>query len=97
MTEKLTVARPSQFETQLLAYGDNSFNFSMQYKNLLSPCSGLVVSGYSKTQTEKSLETKLDKVRDRYKKLKMMYVVDASGEFRGTFKSLHLHLIILCF
>ena len=86
VTEKLTVARPSQFETQLLACGDNAFNFSLQLKNLLSPCSGLVVSGYSKTQTDKSLNTKLDKALIPYKKLKKMYVVDASGEFIGKCK-----------
>ncbi len=45
-----------------------------------------MVSGYSKTLTDKSLNTKLDKALEPYKKLKMMYVVDASGEFIGKCK-----------
>ena len=41
------------------------------------------MSGYSKTQFDKSLNTKIDQVLDPYKEIKMMYVVDESGEFEG--------------
>ena len=41
------------------------------------------MSGYSKTQFDKSLNIKIDQALDPYKELKMMYVVDESGEFEG--------------
>ena len=41
------------------------------------------MSGYSKTQFDKSLNTKIDQALDPYKELKRMYVVDESGEFEG--------------
>ena len=50
---------------------------SIIYSNFLSPCSGLVVSGFSKRDppdiTEKGF---LAKAIDSYKKFKKMYVVD---------------------
>ena len=50
---------------------------------LFRPCSGLVISGYSKTLTDKSLITKLAKAITPYKKFRKMYKVDTTGEFRG--------------
>ena len=50
---------------------------------LFSPCSGLVISGYSKTLTDTSLTTKLAKAIIPYKKFRKMYKVDTTGEFRG--------------
>ena len=48
-----------------------------------SPCSGLVMSGYSKTLTDKWLKTYFDKAIIPYKKFKNMYKVDETGEFKG--------------
>ena len=50
---------------------------------LFSPCSGLVVSGYSKTQTDKSLITNIAQAIEPYEKFKKMYIVDTTGEFEG--------------
>ena len=51
-----------------------------------SPCSGLVVSGYSKTKIDKSLKKKMSYYIDSYKKFKLMYTVDTTGEFKGKCK-----------
>ena len=52
-----------------------------------SPCSGLIVSGYSKSQQGEHIEklkTYLNQVIDPYKKFKKMYIVDNTTEdFRG--------------
>ena len=48
-----------------------------------SPCSGLVVSGYSKTLPDSSWKTYLAKTINPYKKFKKMYTVDTTGEFKG--------------
>ncbi len=50
--------------------------------NFFSPCSGIVISGYSKTSTDKSLITHLAKASIPYRKFKKMYEVD-SREFYG--------------
>ena len=50
---------------------------------LYSPCSGLVVSGYSKTQIDKSLNTYLAEVIEPYKNFKKMYIVDTTQQFKG--------------
>ena len=50
---------------------------------LFSPCSGLVVSGYSKTPTDESFKTNIAEVIEPYKKLKIMYKVDTTGDFKG--------------
>ena len=50
---------------------------------VFSPCSGIVISGYSKTLTDKSLLAHLTKAIIPYKKFKKMYKVDTTGEFRG--------------
>ena len=42
----------------------------------LSPCSGIVISGYSKTSTEKSFINNLAKAIKPYKNFKKMYKVD---------------------
>ena len=45
-----------------------------------SPCSGLVVSSYSKNQPDKSLITQYSQSIDMYKKYKQMYVVDETTD-----------------
>ena len=55
-----------------------------------SPCSGLVISGYSKKMfskdlKDKSLKTKLGKAIIPYKKFKKMYKIDNSRKFEGTY------------
>ena len=85
--KKLSVAKPSYHKTLLPVWGLYSFiiesinNFLNQF--LFSACSGIVVSGYSKTLTDKSLLTHLAKDIDQYKKYKKMYKVDATEEFKG--------------
>ena len=59
-----------------------------------SPCSGVVISGYSKTSTEKSLITHLAKAIIPYKKFKKMYKV-GSTEFRGKNKNFHVSKTLL--
>ena len=49
----------------------------------LSHCSGLVVSGYSKIPTDKSLNTKFTQAIDGYKNIKRNYFVGMSDEFQG--------------
>ena len=49
---------------------------------LFSPCSGLVLSGYSKTSTDKSLIQHLTRAMIPYKKFRKMYKVD-SRKFQG--------------
>ena len=53
---------------------------------LFSPCSGLVVSGYSKTEFAKSMYTNIAQVIKPYKKFKRMYKVDTSGDFKGNWE-----------
>ena len=50
---------------------------------LFSPCSGIVVSGYSKTLSDKSLMKDLTNIIIPYKKFKKMYKVDTTKEFKG--------------
>ena len=66
----------------------NNFFVLYDYKNIfkklfISPCSGLVVSGYSKSLPNKSWKTYLTKAIDPYKNFKKMYIVDKTGEFKG--------------
>ena len=50
----------------------------------ISPCDGLVVSGYSKGLPDKSLKTYLSGAINSYMKFKEMYIVDkTTGEFTG--------------
>ena len=44
--------------------------------HFLSPCSGLVVSGFSKRQPPNMSDGFLAQVTDAYQKFKKMYVVD---------------------
>ena len=48
-----------------------------------SPCSGMVISGYSKRITDDWLKTYFDKAIIPYKKFKKMYKVDKVGQFAG--------------
>ena len=79
----------SQLQTQLFASGDcSTFTYigkSYFFEFLFSPCSGLVVSGYSKTETDKSLNLFLAKVNKPYEKFKKMYTInnDYKSEFTG--------------
>ena len=41
-----------------------------------SPCSGLIVTSYSKFSPDKSFETYLSKAIEQYKMFKKMFVVD---------------------
>ena len=61
------------------------FGSFLSYCFLFSSCSGLVVSGYSKTQIDQSLKTNMAHYIEPYKKFKMMYTVDATGDFKGRF------------
>ena len=56
---------------------------------LFSPCSGTVISGYSKTLTDKLLMTHLAKDIIPYQKFKKMYKVDTSGDFKGLTKTIN--------
>ena len=55
--------------------------------DIFRPCSGLIVSGFSKHQKEEHIEqlkTYLNQVINPYRKFKKMYVVDnTSEEFTG--------------
>ena len=55
------------------------------YLFVFSLCSGLVVSGYSKTQTDESFNTFIGPALDPYRKYKKMYIVDNSGDFKGRY------------
>ena len=58
---------------------------------LFSPCSGLVISGYSKRIAEKWLNTDLAKAMIPYKKFKKMYTVDKSTpKFKGKKEDIHI-------
>ena len=56
---------------------------------LFSPCSGIVISGYSKTLTDKLLMKHLAKDIVAYQKYKKMYKVDTSGDFKGLTKTVN--------
>ena len=49
-----------------------------------SPCSGLVVSGYSKRQSDKSLESYMNLASEQYKKFKKLI----KGKINKTFSFL---------
>ena len=55
--------------------------------HIFSPCSGLIVSGFSKRRTGeriRKLKTYLNQVIGPYKKFKKMYIVDDdTEEFKG--------------
>ena len=48
-----------------------------------SPCSGLVVSGYSKGPTDESWMNYFSQSIEPYKKFRKMYTVDKTGAFKG--------------
>ena len=50
--------------------------YDLFIKLFFSPCSGLVVSGYSKTEIDKTLNFFLAKVSKSYEKFKKMYTID---------------------
>ena len=51
---------------------------------IFSPCSGLVVSGYSRQKNVEFFDTTLTKAIGPYKKFKKMYFVDRNNEeFKG--------------
>ena len=50
---------------------------------ILRPCSGTVISGYSKTIKDNSLKSHLTKAIIPYKKFKKNYKVDTTGLFEG--------------
>ena len=59
-------------------------NFNPLMIPFFSPCSGLVVSGYSQQKTVEFFDTMLDKAIKPYKKFKNMYIVDiTTEEFKG--------------
>ena len=86
LTKKWSVAKLSQVISQTLAKGDNLYN-SLEITSIFflpSPCSGLVVSGYSKTPTDILINKNIAEVIEPYKKFKRMFKVDTSGDFKGT-------------
>ena len=48
-----------------------------------SPCSGLVVTGYSKGMTDKLWKEYFLQSIEPYKKFRKMYTVDKTGVFKG--------------
>ena len=66
----------------LLIIKEATLNF-----DIFSPCSGLIVSGYSKIPKGEHIEklkTYLNQVINPYKKFKKMYVVDnTTDDFKG--------------
>ena len=61
-----------------------------------SPCSGVVISGYSKIMYDKtlkdnSLKTQLGGAIIPYKKFKNMYTIDNTGEFEGKQEPFTVH------
>ena len=85
---RLSVQRLSP-STQIPARGIMFRNmyFSKLIFDIFSPCSGLIVSGFSKRPRGENidkLKTYLDQVINPYKKFKKMYVVDnTTQEFTG--------------
>ena len=85
---RLSVQRLSP-STQIPAWGIMFRNmyFSKLIFDIFSPCSGLIVSGFSKRPRGENIEklkTYLDQVINPYKKFKKMYVVDnTTQEFTG--------------
>ena len=72
--------------TSCLRFYCLSTGFTNNFVNkhfLFSPCFGIVVSGYSKTLSDKSLMKDLTNIINPYKKFKKMYKVDTTGEFGG--------------
>merc|ERR1711860_404923 len=63
----------------------------------LRPCSGLVVSGYSKRQIDKSLGTLMPATVHQYKKFKKMYTVDEIGDFKDYDSELKLRFVRIYF
>ena len=55
----------------------------------------MVVSGYSKTQTDKSLITNI--ALEPYKNFKMLYIVDTTGEFKDFDSELNLRFVRIYF
>ena len=51
---------------------------------ILSPCSGTIISGYSKTLIDNSLKTHLGKALIPYKKFKKIHMVEP-GLLKGNF------------
>ena len=59
-----------------------------------SPCSGLVVSSYSKNLPDKSFISQYSQSIDMYKKYKQMYIVDETTDtYSGINKVSKLHFI----
>ena len=53
-------------------------------KNFFSPCSGLVVSGFSRQKTVDNFDATLAQAIEPYKTFKNMYIVDrTTEEFKG--------------
>ena len=79
--QKLTTQRQKSYESHL---SSTLMRVKLVYHRFIfSPCSGLVVSGYSKTQTYESFNTSIAPALEPYKKYKKMFIVDNSGDFKG--------------
>ena len=64
-----------------------SFSKKTLYIFIFSPCSGLVVSGYSKTEIDSKLLTKvLAEVSKPYKKFKKMYSIARLQDYNSVMK-----------
>ena len=76
----------SQEPSKCLLTVKKNIRFDAVNQIIFRPCSGIVISGYSKTLSDKSLITHLAKAIIPYEKFRKMYKVDSEGnigEFRG--------------
>ena len=65
---------------------------------MFSPCSGLVVSGYSKTHEHKQEHSYITNALEPYKRFKKMYYVDTTDEFKGiNIKHIQAYLFLFQF
>ena len=74
-----------QYKIDIGAYKIRFHHYSFEgfmYSCYFRPCSGIVVSGYSKREIDKSFRALIPAVH-QYKNFKKMYNVDVIGEFKG--------------
>ena len=79
--KSVAVTKPKH-PTQLLAWGFlkdiNCLSIAINF--IFSPCSGLVVSGYSKRQSDKSFETYMNLASEQYKNYKNIIKGETGNE-----------------
>ena len=74
----------------------NTLHINLEYCSC-SPCSGLVVSGYSRQKTVELFNTHLTQAMNPYEKFKKMYIVDrTTEEFKGLNWESHIFFTLIC-